>query len=244
MSNDFKEAAGALDITLKLATTKHAQKIGILERSHASINKSLTTETGERISFWHKYVTIAVPNYNTSYHASFGSGPSRLLHGRILYNVLDIKLVIRPQQRLIPTSQIAQKVFDQTEVIFQDVRKNAMQAYIKYKAYYDKKANNLTLKIADYAHILQPKLDHQRCRIPFMEFQWIGPYLIEMVLPNNYLVRKVGTNRTQMPHRMRLHQFTPRPPLADVQTSPQDWKFDPEVSTKHNDLYARAWERD
>ena len=46
---------------------------------------------------------------------------------------------IRPQKKPSPDSQIAQDVLQQTEIIFQDVRKNAMQAYIKYKAYYDKK---------------------------------------------------------------------------------------------------------
>ena len=52
---------------------------------------------------------------------------------------MDLKLGYRPQQAPIPTPQIAQDFFDQTEMIQQDVRKNAMQAYIKYKAYYDKK---------------------------------------------------------------------------------------------------------
>ena len=40
-----------------------------------------------------------------------------------------------------PDSEIAQDVLEQTEMIFQDVRRNVMQAYLKYKAYYDKKAN-------------------------------------------------------------------------------------------------------
>ena len=56
---------------------------------------------------------------------------------------------------------MAQVVLEQTEIIFQDVRKNAMQAYIKYKAYYDKKANASKLKQADYVFISQPKADHQ-----------------------------------------------------------------------------------
>ena len=66
---------------------------------------------------------------------------SRVFHGCIPYNVLDLKLGNHPQHQPIPTSQIAQDIVDRTEVIHQDVRKNAMQAYIKYKAYYDKKAN-------------------------------------------------------------------------------------------------------
>ena len=64
-----------------------------------------------------------------------------MFHGRIPYNTLDLKLGIRPQKIPAPHSEIAQDVLEQTETIFQDVRRNAMQAYIKYKAYYDEKAN-------------------------------------------------------------------------------------------------------
>ena len=126
MSHVIKEVAGVLGITLKHATTKHAQTIGLLKLSHASIKKALKIETGERRSFWHKYVNIAVLNCNTFYHTSFGCEPSRVFHGRIPYKVLDLKLRIRPQQQLIPSSQIAQEVLEQTEMIHQDIRKNTM----------------------------------------------------------------------------------------------------------------------
>ena len=233
--------AGVLGITLKHATTKHAQSIALLERSHASIKQALKIETGERRSLWHKYVSSAVLNYNTSYHASIGCEPSRLFHGRISYNILDLKMGIRPQKILSPDSQIAQDVLEQTEIIFQDVCKNALQAYIKYKAYYDKKANASKLKQADYVFILQPKADHQGKEIPFTKFRWTGPYNVEKVLPNNnYLVRKAGTNKTQVLHRRRLRQFTPRQPIPDKPIRPREWQPDPEVVIKHDDLCARA----
>ena len=76
MSHVIKEVAGVLGITLKHATTKHAQTIGLLERSHASIKQALKIETGERRSMWLKYINIAVLNYNTSYHTSIGCEPS------------------------------------------------------------------------------------------------------------------------------------------------------------------------
>ena len=159
--------------------------------------------------------------------------------------MLDIKLGVRPQQQPIPTSQIAQDVLEQTEMIHQDVRKNVMQAYIKFKAFYDKKANASKLKEADYIYVLQPKADHQGSKIPFTEFRWIGPYIFEKLLPNNnYMVRKSGTNKTQVLHRMRMRQFTARKPPADIRVKPQDYKSDPEVSLIHDDLYARAWEYD
>ena len=244
-SHVIKEVAGVLGITLKHASTKHAQTIGLLERSHASIKQSLKIETGERRSLWHKYISIAVLIYNTSYHSSFGCEPSRVFHGRIPYNILDLKMGIRQQKIPSPNSESAQDVLEQTEAIFQDVRRNEMQAYIKYKAYYDKKANASKLKQSDYVYILQPKADHQGSLIPFTDFRWIGPYIIEKVLPNNkYVVRKIGTNKTQILHRMRLRPFTPRQPKPDTPVRPCEWQPDPEVIIKHYDLYARAWERE
>ena len=112
MSHVIKEVPGELDITLKHATTKHAQTIGFLERSHALTKQALKIETGERRSLWHKYIHIAVLNYNTSYHTSIDCEPSRVFHGRIPHNVLDLKLGISSQQQPTPTSQIAQEVLD------------------------------------------------------------------------------------------------------------------------------------
>ena len=92
---------------------------------------------------------------------------------------------------------------------------------------------------------MQPKADHQGSKIPFTEFRWVGPYIVEKALTNNnYLVRKIGTNKTQLLHRMRMRQFTPRQPPADIIGKPQESKPDPEASLYHDDLYARAWEYD
>ena len=62
-------------------------------------------------------------------------------------------------------------------------------------------------------------------------------------MPNiNYLVRKIGTNKTQNLHRMRLRQFTPRQPIPDTPVTPREWQPHPEVIIKQDDLYARALE--
>ena len=107
MSHVIKEVASVLGITLKHATTKHAQTIGLLEQSQASIQQALKIEIGEWRSLWHKYVSIAVLNYNTSYHSSIGCEPSRVFHGCIPYKILDLKMGIRPQKNPSPESQTA-----------------------------------------------------------------------------------------------------------------------------------------
>ena len=114
MSQVIKEVAEGLGITIQHATTKYAQTIGMLERTHTSLKKTLKIETGKRRPMWHKYVNIAVLNYNTSYHTSIGCEPSRVFHGRVPYNVLDLKMGIRPQKNPTPNSQVAQDVLEQT----------------------------------------------------------------------------------------------------------------------------------
>ena len=198
-SQVIEEVARVLGITLKHATTKHAQTVGMFERSDVSIKQALKIETGERISLWHKYVSIVVLHYNTSCHASIGCEPSWVFHGLNLSNARDRKLGIRLQQAPNPTSQIAQDVRAQTETIYQDFRKNGMQALIKFKAYYVKKAIASKLKQANFIYVSQLKANHQGSETPFTEFRWIGPYSIEEVLPSNkYLVVKVRTDETQV----------------------------------------------
>ena len=96
MSHVIKVVAGVLGITLKRPNTKHAQTIGLPEQSHASIKQTLKIGTSEQRSLWHKYVNIAVLNYNASSHTKFGCEPSRIFHGRLPLNILDLKLGIRP----------------------------------------------------------------------------------------------------------------------------------------------------
>ena len=71
----------------------------------------------------------------------------------------------------------------------------------------------------------------------------VWPYFCEKALGNNnYLVRRIGIDRTQVLHRMRLRHFTPQQPIPDVQITPRQRKHEPEVIINHDYLYARAWE--
>ena len=63
-----------------------------------------------------------------------------------------------------------------------------------------------------------------------------------MLPNNNFLVRKNGTTKTQILHRLSLRQFTSRQPIPDRPTTLHEWQPDPEFTIKHDDLYARGWE--
>ena len=127
------EIAQILEIQISHASTKHAQTIGILERTHASIKTALKISTGERRSMWHKYVQIAVMNYNTTYHETLGCEPSTVFHGRIPYNVLDLKLGIKPKWKTTPHSDIAEQLQKQIDEVRATAKDNIMLSYLKYK---------------------------------------------------------------------------------------------------------------
>ena len=236
------EIAAVLGIELKHATMKHAQTIGLLERTHASVKTHLKAATGEFRNNWHKYLPLAVLNHNTTYHASLGCEPSRVFHGRIPHNILDYKLGYNPNPRYQPQTDIADETQKRMRILVDQTKKNIMQSYLKYKAYYDRKAKAAPLETTDYCYILNPKADTQATKIPFREFRWCGPYKVEKILPNNnYIVRRLGTNKTQLLHRIRLRKFTPQAPLADIFVRESDWQKDDQMPITNDDLYTQSW---
>ena len=54
-----------------------------------------------------------------------------------------------------------------------------MHSYLQNKEYYDRKARAATLKEKDNCFVLQPKADHQRLKIPFRDYRWVGPFLVQ-----------------------------------------------------------------
>ena len=76
----------------------------------------------------------------------------------------------------------------------------------------------------------------------FRDFRWIGPYLVQKVLPNNnYIVLKLSTNKTQNPHRIRLQKYNPEEPPEDNYQEAQ-WQIDDNIVIPQDDLYTIAWE--
>ena len=84
---------------------------------------------------WHKYVQIAVMNYDTSYHESLGCEPTTVFHGRIPYNIPDIKLELKPNWKNDNTEELTEQLQKRIAEIHQAAKDNLMQSYFKYKQY-------------------------------------------------------------------------------------------------------------
>ena len=240
----IEEITKILGITLKCATTKHPQTIGKLERTHASLKTNLKMASGEYRRQWHKYLPLAVLNYNTSYHTSIGCEPTRVFHGRIPFNILDHKLGLNPNEKILPTTDFAEELQRKTQILIDQTKHNVMQSYLKYKEYYDRKARAAPLQEKDYCFALQPKADNQGSKIPFRDYRWVGPYIVQKALPNdNYIIPKINTNKTQILHRIRLKKFIPNKPITDSYQNEQ-LQQDNDITIPQDDLYALTWETD
>ena len=243
-STIIAEITQILGITLKCATTKHPQTIGKLERTHASLKTNLKMACGEYRRQWHKYLPLAVLNHNTSYHASIGCEPTRVFHGRIPYNVLDHKLGNNPNEQINPTTEFAEEIRNRTKILIDKTKRNIMQSYIKYKEYDYRKTKAAPLKENECCFVLQPKADHQGSKIPFRDYRSVGPFIVQIVLPNeNYIVRRINTNKTQIMHHIRLKKFVPNQPLED-NFREQRLQSDEEIVIPQDDLYTITWETD
>ena len=124
---------------------------------------------------------LAVLNHNTNYRVSLGCEPSPVFHDRIPNNILDYKLGYNPNPKYQPQSDVAEEIQRRMRILLDQPKKNIMQSYFKYKAYYDRKAKTLPLETSDYCYISNPKADTQATKIPFREFRWPGPNKVENV---------------------------------------------------------------
>ena len=65
---------------------------------------------------------------------------------------------------------------------------------------------------------------------------------MEKVLPNNnYIVRKLNTNKTQILHRIRLRNYNPKKFPEDNYQEAR-WQIDENIAVPQDDLYTLAWE--
>ena len=157
---------------------------------------------------------------------------------------MDHKLGNNPNEKISPITEFAEEIRNRTKTLIDKTKQNIMQSYIKYKEYYDRKAKAAPLKESEYCFVLQPKADNQGSKIPFRDCRWVGPFVVQKVLPNeNYIVRRINTNKTQILHRIRLKKFVPNQPLED-NFREQRLQPDEEIVIPQDDLYEITWETD
>ena len=210
------------------ATIKHAQTIGMIERSHQRLKQILKINVSADRSQWDRYVNFAVMPHNTTYHQTLKCSPTEVFDGCVPYNALDLKFGnhLSPPRNATDT----QSLVDNLNAKFKETHTNIIPAFHKYKAYYDRKTQASSLKVNDFVFLLNPKISTQSEKVPFNSFKWEGPYkVVKALTQSNYIIRKVGTFRTLCVHRMRLRPLVPHEPIEDIHDDAARHYSDPDA---------------
>ena len=135
----LSELAKMLEIEINHPTLKHAETIGLLERSHGPPKRYLRIYENQVKHDWHKFVDLAVFQHNTSFHTGLGCPSSLVFHGRIPINPIDLrfnnKTLPNYNSRFDYISEIQSKMLR----IFCETKANLIASISKYRDYYDKK---------------------------------------------------------------------------------------------------------
>ena len=166
--------------------------------------------------------------HNTTYHQTLKCSPTEVLHGCVPYNALDLKFgnPLNPPRNATDT----QSLVDNLNAKFKEPHTKIIRAFHKYKTYYDQKAQASPIKVNDFVFLLNPKVSTQSEKIPFTSLKWEGPYKVVKVLTqSNYIVRRVGTLRTQCVQKIRLRPFVPHEPIEDIHDDAARHYSDPDA---------------
>ena len=105
-----------------------------------------------------------------------------------------------------------------------------------------KKTRASQYKKKTVATFYNPKADQQEPKIPFRDFRWIDPHVIEKVLhSDNYVVWQVNVNKNQILHRIRLQRYKTDTLISDSYQN-EELQSDESIVVPQDDLYTIAWE--
>ena len=241
----MKELTDLLEIELRHATVKHAQTIGLLERSHAELKRVLNIHSTSGPRDWHKYVDIACFAHNTTYHTKLQCTPALLFFGRQPVGPLDLRFQNKALKRVATRYDSMTDFQDQLLDLYERNKENILIAYQKYRRYYDMKAQAKPLKLHSYCMILNPALTSTSDAVGKNRVKWIPTYRVEQVLTNNnYIVRKTNTNYTQCVHRIRLKPFTPHGEVEDLELVDRDnFLPDPQIRESEPKMFDKVLQK-
>jgi len=113
---------------------------------------------------------------------------------------------------------------------FSHTKSRFLDAYHKYRTYYDKKAAAKPLANRQYYLLLNPSLLTQSDFAAKSATIWLSLNRIEKVVTkSNYLIRKVVTPYSQCVHRIWLKPITPNYEIDDISVTTDDFRPDPSL---------------
>ena len=168
-----------------------------------------------------------------------------MFHGRGPIKPVDLRFTSHSLAQKELTSDYLVLLQDSFLQQFSHTKLRILDAYHKYRAYYDKKAAAKPLMQHQYCLLLNPSLLTQSDFAAKSTTIWLSLYRVEkMLTKSNYLIGKVGTPYTLFVHRIHLRPITPNYQVEDIQLTMDDFRPDPSLGKyrSEHDMFDDALE--
>ncbi|KAL7299237.1 hypothetical protein TKK_0007831 [Trichogramma kaykai] len=194
-SKMFVEMARAFKIKTITTSAYHPASNGSLERSHHSLAEYLKTVAGKNRE-WDDLLEMAMFSYNTSVHEAHQFQPFQLVVGKL--PTLPTAESIEKTGKIVTYTDYVRKICKTLAKIKTIAREKLIEAKLKSKFYYDKKANAEKFEPGDSVYLLKGGKQHK------LNDQYTGPYLVLEVDNDKNNVKIEIKNKHKVVHANRL----------------------------------------
>ncbi|XP_026830978.1 uncharacterized protein LOC113563519, partial [Ooceraea biroi] len=195
VSSLMRNIARKFRITQYKTTAYRPQSNGSIERSHHVLWEYLKQFTDKNHE-WDEHLKLATFSYNTSVHEGTQYTPHELVFGKIARAPSsDVQLENEPN---VAYSDYLTSLFDKLRHAQTAARENLIQAKIRSKEYYDRRANPREFRVGDNVYLLKEPTKGK------LGDQYVGPYRIREKLDNHNVKIAIDKIRSKIVHEDKL----------------------------------------
>ena len=208
---------GLLEIQTCRVTRYRPAGNGVVERSHATLNKLFATTVAENQRNWTDCLPFVVYAYNTAYHSSTTFSPFYLMFLR--EPRMGIEMFVEEDAAASHSSPDAyvQMIRERMQAAYRLVHEQLKVNFERAKRRYDIRVRACQFKVGDLVWYFSPR--KRRDRSPKWQLFTNGPYQIVRRLNDvNYVIRRTERQSPFTVHVDRLRPYMP--PVVDSREVP------------------------
>ena len=185
----------------KVSTTAyHPQTDGLTEKWNASLLNMLSCYCSENQSDWDLYVCTAVMAYNMTPHSTTKYTPFFMMHGREARSPFEVSHELFYPDERYQVEEFKTELSKRLLKAYKSAASNIQKAQLSQSNQYNKKVNNIQLKVGDKVLLFTPTLGEGRTRKLARHFT--GPYTITQLLSSENVQIKSDSNENDV---QRVH---------------------------------------
>jgi hypothetical protein len=207
-----------LDIQSCRVTRYRPSANGVVERSHATLNKLFATSVNENQRNWTDCLPYVAYAYNTAYHSSTTFTPFYLMFLREPRMGVDIMDETCKATEFSSPEDYARVMRERMQSAYQIVHSQLKSVFARAKRRYDVRVRECHVKVGDRVWYFSPR--KYRNKSPQWSLQTSGPFeVMRKVNDVNYVVRRSVRHPSFVVHIDRLRPY--RVSTGDDHSFPQ-----------------------